>query len=98
MKVGDSLVTAHEEKEAAIYSHFYDNIGTKTTRATDINWHLLEMPTVQAGGPDNPFSEEEIWEAIKASQLEKAHGPYGFTGNFFRTCWPLIKTDVLQAF
>ena len=58
--MGDAIVTAHEEKEADIYHHFNDNIGTKTARPIDINWHLLEMPTIQGGGLDNPFYEEEI--------------------------------------
>ena len=46
LKVGDAIVMAHEEKEAAIYHHFSDNIGTKMTRSMDMNWQLLEMPTI----------------------------------------------------
>ena len=56
------------------------------------------MPTIQGGGLDNPFTEDEVWAAIQASPAEKSPGPDGFSGLFFRSCWPIIKEDVMQAF
>ena len=47
---------------------------------------------------DYPFSEEEVWAAIKDSPAEKSPGPDGFCGVFFRSCWSIIKTDIMQAF
>ena len=29
---------------------------------------------------------------------DKAPGPDGFTGIFFKECWDIIKVDVLEAF
>ena len=29
---------------------------------------------------------------------DKAPGPDGFTGLFYRTAWPIIKADILRAF
>lgn len=40
----------------------------------------------------------EIWEAIKASPSEKALGPNGFTGIFYRRCWTIIRSDIVAAF
>jgi hypothetical protein len=40
----------------------------------------------------------EIWEAVKDSPAEKAPGPDGFTGVFYRKCWPTIKWDIMAAF
>uniref|UniRef100_A0A453HP30 Reverse transcriptase domain-containing protein n=1 Tax=Aegilops tauschii subsp. strangulata TaxID=200361 RepID=A0A453HP30_AEGTS len=68
------------------------------TRGQTINWDSLELPRIQNDGLDNPFSEEELWEAIKASPAEKAPGPDGFSGTFFRACWGTIKMDVMAAF
>uniref|UniRef100_A0A453F706 Reverse transcriptase domain-containing protein n=1 Tax=Aegilops tauschii subsp. strangulata TaxID=200361 RepID=A0A453F706_AEGTS len=56
------------------------------------------MPEIRGGGLDNPFSEEEVWEAIKASPAEKAPGPDGFIGVFFRSCWQTIKHDIMKVF
>ena len=59
---------------------------------------MLQLPAVDLQGIDLPFSEQEIWAAIKASPLEKAPGPDGFTGKFFRSCWHIIKLDIMVVF
>ena len=45
----------------------------------------------------DPFSEEELLEAIKQSPTDKAPGPDGFTGAFFRSCWPTIKANLMAV-
>ena len=63
-----------------------------------INRNELQLPSIQGGGLDNPFTEEEIWNAIKAMPPEKAPGPDDFNSIFFRACWSTIKHDILAAF
>jgi hypothetical protein len=46
---------------------------------------------------DPQFSEQEIKRAIDLLTTDKAPGPDGFTGLFFRTCWSIIKGDVIRA-
>ncbi|XP_073354974.1 uncharacterized protein [Aegilops tauschii subsp. strangulata] len=98
LKVNETVATEHSEKEAAIHSHFDSILGATQQRSTTINSSQIQMPTIQGGGLDNPFSEEEVWAAIQASPAEKSLGPDGFSGLFFRSCWPIIKEGVMQAF
>lgn len=63
-----------------------------------INWEELNLPQVDGAGLDLPFTEDEVWKAIKLSPIEKAPGPDGFSGGFFRACWPIIKEDIMQVF
>uniref|UniRef100_A0A8I6YX69 Reverse transcriptase domain-containing protein n=1 Tax=Hordeum vulgare subsp. vulgare TaxID=112509 RepID=A0A8I6YX69_HORVV len=98
LQVGPEIATAHEHKEDAIYQHFNDHLGATVDRHTGINWDRLNMPSVQDRGLDNPFMEEEVWEAIKASPSKKAPGPDGFTGAFYKACWATIKEDVMAVF
>lgn len=98
LKVYDTVATAHSDKEAAIHNHFDSILGATQQRSSTINWGQLHMPTIQGGGLDNPFSEEEVWAAIQASPAEKSPGPDGFNGTFFRSFWQIIKEDVMQAF
>jgi hypothetical protein len=46
---------------------------------------------------DLPFSEEEVWETIKKLPSDKVPGPDGFTGLFYKACWPVIKGDIMAA-
>lgn len=45
-----------------------------------------------------PFTEDEIWAAIKDSPAEKAPGPAGFTGMFYKNCWETIKPEAMAVF
>jgi hypothetical protein len=40
---------------------------------------------------DEPISEQEVWITIKNLPNNKAPGPDGFTGKFYKNCWPVIK-------
>lgn len=40
-----------------------------------------------------PFTKEEIDRIVKITPPDKAPGPDGFNGMFFKKCWPLIKGD-----
>ncbi|WVZ70799.1 hypothetical protein U9M48_019436 [Paspalum notatum var. saurae] len=45
-----------------------------------------------------PFTQGEIKETILSMPPDKAPGPDGFTGTFFRSCWDIIKEDLAAAF
>jgi len=44
-----------------------------------------------------PFTEEEVEHTIKMLPAEKALGPDGFTGIFYKKCWQTIKDDIMAA-
>jgi hypothetical protein len=44
-----------------------------------------------------PFSKDEVWETIKCLPSNKAPGPDGFTGRFYKACWPIIKNEIMAA-
>jgi hypothetical protein len=46
---------------------------------------------------DQPFSEKEIRDTIASLPSDKAPGPGGFTGRFYKTCWNIIKVDLMAA-
>lgn len=41
-----------------------------------------------------PIHEQEIKEAVWNLQIDKAPGPDGFTSNFYRATWSIIKDDL----
>lgn len=93
---GDRFLTTHEDKAAAI-SDFYSNlIGKDNDRDRTINLENLDIPRYDLEALDFPFSEE-VWNTIKDLPSDKAPGPDGFTGRFYKSCWAIIKGDIMAA-
>jgi exonuclease III len=94
---GDQICTSQQE-EAAVIDEFYDNLlGSCVTRERTINLEELGILAHNLTELDTPFSEEEVWNTIKQMPSDKAPGPDGFTGRFYKTCWPIIKEDIMAA-
>jgi hypothetical protein len=45
---------------------------------------------------DLPFSEE-VWATIKSVPVDRVPGPDGYTGQFYKSCWSVIKMDFMVA-
>jgi predicted ATPase len=76
----------HKAKEQALNSYFENIIGNVEHIYATLNWESLDMPNLGANHLDAPFCEEEIKKAIDELHAEKAPGPDGFTGTFYKTC------------
>jgi hypothetical protein len=97
-KIDGSYVWSHWEKEEVLHNHFQERLGTCERQETTIQWVDLGMPVLSNHILDQSFTETEIKNAIVELPVEKSPGPDGFTGIFFKTCWDVIKHDILAAF
>jgi hypothetical protein len=94
--VADSMVcTRHEDKARTIYDFYSKLLRTIADRAHSIDLQALGMPSYDLADLDAPFSE--VWETIKKLPSDNAPGPDGFTGGFYKACWPIIKQDIMRA-
>ena len=79
---------------------FYSNrnlLGESLDREVTINLDELAIPSFDLSELDAPFSEDEVWRTISSLPSNKAPGPDGFTGKFYKVCWPIIKVDLMAA-
>jgi hypothetical protein len=91
------VLTSHDDKAVA-FDEFYNSLlGFQEERDTTIDLDALGFPSYDLAALDVPFSEEEVWETTKHLPSDKAPGPDGFTGRFYKSCWPIIKTDIMAA-
>jgi hypothetical protein len=44
-----------------------------------------------------PFTQDEVKDTIDSTLSDKAPGPDGFTGAFFKASWEIIKDDIMAA-
>jgi hypothetical protein len=93
---GSTHIT-HEAKEAALEDFFGKQLGSKPQRQHTLNWDLLQLARFDLQDLDKDISEEEIHGAIKETASEKAPGPDGYIGGFFKVCWDIVKVDVVNA-
>lgn len=63
---------------------------------TPIEWDPIS--DLQRNQLELPFTEEEIWIAIKALGSNKSPGPDGYTAEFFKKTWNILKADLLKVF
>jgi hypothetical protein len=93
----NGICTNHDDKAELIYEYYEGLIGN--------GWHMDHTIDLQALGIlshdladlELPFSEEEVWAIIKQMPSDKAPGPDGFTELFFKTCWSVIKGDIMAS-
>jgi len=77
--------------------HFQSIMSSPPLRQSDLNWPELNFQSHDLASLVEPFTEEELHKIVKQTPLDKAPGPDGFTGAFFKSCWPIIKGDILCA-
>ena len=66
-------------------------------REVTVNLSELDMPSIGLSNLEAPISEEEVWKTISSLPSDKAPGPDGFTGKFYKGCWQIIKLDIMAA-
>jgi len=91
-------ITAEDAKADLIYDYYSDILGKPFTRSHGINFQHLGIPQLELEHLGDCFSEAEIWETIKELPNDRAPGPDGFTGIFYKVAWPIIKVQILNAF
>lgn len=85
-------VTNHVEKAALFWLEFKDRLGVSSE--TQMFFNLYDLITaVPLEDLVQPFTNEEIDNIIKHMPPEKAPGPDGFSGLFYKKCWNVLKAD-----
>jgi hypothetical protein len=79
-----------------IDTYYEEVLGSILYREQTINLNELGVPSFELSVLDAPFTEE-VWATIKALPSDKAPGPDGLIGRFYKVCWSLIKQDIMAA-
>lgn len=83
--VEDRVVTDQEDKYQIRLEHFEGVLGQARTRTASLDLAAFRRAGMDLSILDAPFSEDEVWATIKGLPDDRAPGPYGFTGRFYKS-------------
>jgi hypothetical protein len=95
LSVGDRQCSAHDDREAALHSLFFAHLGQPPIHQHTLNWEALHLQQHDLSHLNDDLSECEVEQAIHQMPSEKAPGPDGYIGAFFKQCWSIVKCDVV---
>lgn len=97
LNVDGHTVTEQAGMELALHSHFAGVFGQVQRGAISLNFADLGFSQLDLSDQDAMISESEVWAAIKELPSDRAPGPDGFTGVFYKKTWQTIQREVMEA-
>lgn len=91
------MLAEHEAMEEALHQHFCGVFDTASTGGSTLNFQALQIQPLHLEDQEAPIDVDEVWAAIKAMPSDRAPGPDGFTGAFYKSAWPIIRQEVMDA-
>ena len=92
-------VSDHAGKAAILLETYKKRLGTSQKTSTHLDLVSLFGQRQNSDIFDKlelPFTEEEIDAVVKDLPTDKSPGPDGFNNEFLKSCWDIIKGDVLK--
>jgi hypothetical protein len=83
LRVGSQVATEQAEKEALATDFYVGLLGTARPREHDLNLEAVGLRAADLSDLETQFSEEEVWEALRAMPANKSPGPDGFSWEFY---------------
>jgi hypothetical protein len=98
----DGRIEGHEQLKAYITNYYRNLFGAPEESSFSLDeTQTDDIPQVsmeENGFLTEPYSEEEVMNAIFLMDHNKAPGPDGFPAEFYQTFWDTIKSDLLELF
>jgi len=95
--VDNDIRTSHQDMEEALTVHFTSVFGQPGEGGFAVDYDSLGFAPADLSALDTPISMEAVWAAIKDMPPDRAPGPDGFTGAFYRSAWEVIKEDKMAG-
>jgi hypothetical protein len=89
------MITDHQQKANAFCSSFRNRMGVAIPTVSPFDLSVLLRREENLESLIDPFSMEEIEGIVKHMKTDRAPGPDGFNGLFFKKCWHIIKDDLV---
>jgi retron-type reverse transcriptase len=90
-------LSSQQDKLQEAHQHFKEILGEAGMRHKVVQWAALDYSPFSLGELDIVIQESEIKNVVVSLHSEKAPGPDGFIGLFYKCYWTLVKEDLTAA-
>jgi len=97
IRTEDTTHFLHQDKAEVIFQHYNSLFGPPLPRTATLNWQALQFQRHDLAHLEDPFTEEEVQAVISDIAADKAPGPDGYIGLFFKRSWQTVKGDIMAA-
>ena len=97
LHTSDGIMHTHEEKANHILQHFSSRLGIQESREVTLDWEQIQLARHNLQHLEAEFTEAELLSTVQDIASDKAPGPDGFIGVFYKASWETIKLDLLAA-
>lgn len=89
-----TLAMTHKEKETLLWEEYKERLGTTEYTRFGIEPSAVLERSNELQFLEEPFSVIKIEDIIKALPNDKSPGPDGFSNEFMKAAWAIIKEDM----
>jgi hypothetical protein len=93
LRHNEKTATRTADKLDLATDYFSEIIGCAPSRQRTLNLDAVDLPSLtatQARSLEAPFTKDKVKKIITEMPSDRAPGPDGFSGIFFKTCWEVI--------
>ena len=90
------IITAHKDKEQLIWEEFKERLGKSEFTRFGIDPATILERREDLDFLEESFSVMEIDTVVKNLPNDKSLGPDGFSNEFLKASWPVIKNDIYE--
>lgn len=94
---GHGWATSHADKVEVVQAHFESVMSSSDLQQWDFARNAIISPCFELSHLDEQFLEAEVFAAIRQTLHDKGLGSDVFTETFYRSCWQIIKADLMDA-
>jgi hypothetical protein len=91
LNCGNHLLTSQEDKLQEAHWHFLEILGSRGRRNIVVRWENLGYSPFELSDLDAMINDDEIKNVVMGMHSEKAAGPDGFIGLFYKGCFEMIR-------
>jgi hypothetical protein len=95
--VGDHVATSHEQKQEVLFDFYSNLLGIAKPRELTVDLEACHKRDIDLSSLDLPITEAEVQSTIACLPLDKTPGPNGYIGRFYKSCWQVIKADLVAS-